>query len=111
MSACDNGEEAGVLPRLLARSPDRGDTTMPRKMKAHEIYRCATAYTKIKSHQIIEALYTDFTSWEGLLDFEPVIRAPNGSRIPLIKDPTMLIGVAQFQDADVAIIATHTTMA
>jgi acetyl-CoA carboxylase carboxyl transferase beta subunit len=81
---------------------------MPRKMKAHEIYRCATAYTKIKSHQIIEALYTDFTSWEGLLDFEPVIRAPNGSRIPLIKDPTMLIGVAQFQDADVAIIAQQT---
>ena len=40
---------------------------MLHKMTAREIYRCATAYHKIKSRQIIESLYTDFTSWEGLL--------------------------------------------
>jgi hypothetical protein len=81
---------------------------MLRKMPAHEIYRCATAYHKIKSRQIIEALYTDFTSWEGLLDFAPTLRAPNGSTIALTKDPAMLIGVAQFQGTDVAIIAQQT---
>jgi hypothetical protein len=45
---------------------------MLRKMTACEIYRCATAYNKIKSRQIVEALYTDFTSWEGLLNFGAV---------------------------------------
>ncbi len=81
---------------------------MLRKMTAREIYRCATAYHKIKSRQIIEALYTDFTSWEGLLDFAPTLRAPNGSTIALTKDPAMIIGVAQFQGTDVAIIAQQT---
>jgi acetyl-CoA carboxylase carboxyl transferase subunit alpha len=81
---------------------------MLRKMTAREIYRCATAYHKIKSRQIIESLYTDFTSWEGLLDFAPTLRAPNGSTISLIKDPAMIIGVAQFQGTDVAIIAQQT---
>ena len=81
---------------------------MLRKMTAREIYRCATAYHKIKSRQIIEALYTDFTSWEGLLDFAPIIRAPDGSMMHLTKDPAMLIGVAQFQGTDVAIIAQQT---
>jgi acetyl-CoA carboxylase carboxyl transferase beta subunit len=84
------------------------DATMLRKLKAREIYGYATAYGKIKSHQIIEALYTDFTSWEGLLDFAPVLRAPNGSTIILVSDPAMRIGVAQFQDTDVAIIAQQT---
>src|SRR5215475_13279255 len=81
---------------------------MLRKMTAREIYRCATAYNKIKSRQITESLYTDFTSWEGLLDFAPTLRAPNGSTISLTKDPAMLIGVAQFQGTDVAIIAQQT---
>ena len=39
---------------------------MLRKMTAREIYRCATAYHKIKSRQIIEALYADFTWWDRL---------------------------------------------
>ena len=81
---------------------------MLRKMTAREIYRCATAYHKLKSRQIVEALYTDFTSWEGLLDFAPTVRAPNGSTIALTKDPAMIIGVAQFQGTDVAIIAQQT---
>ena len=81
---------------------------MLRKMTACEIYPCATAYNKIKSRQIVEALYTDFTSWEGLLDFVPTIRAPNGSPIALAKDPAIIIGVAQFQGTDVAIIAQQT---
>ena len=81
---------------------------MPHKMTARELYRCATAYHKIKSRQILESLYTDFTSWEGLLDFAPTLRAPNGSKISLAKDPSMIIGVAQFQGTDVAIIAQQT---
>ncbi|MEE8301027.1 MAG: hypothetical protein V3S24_01185, partial [Candidatus Tectomicrobia bacterium] len=81
---------------------------MPRKMKARDIHQCAISYDKIKSHQIVEALYTDFTSWEGLLDFEPVIRAPNGQPMAFEKDPAMLMGVASFQGRDVAIIAQQT---
>ena len=45
---------------------------MLRKTKPGEIYRAATAYTKIKSRQIVDALYTDLTPWESLLDFEPL---------------------------------------
>jgi acetyl-CoA carboxylase carboxyl transferase beta subunit len=81
---------------------------MSRKMRAREIYQSATSYSKIKSQQIIDALYTDFTSWEGLLDFEPVIRTPRGDAVVLEKDPTMILGVASFQGKDVAIIAQQT---
>ncbi len=81
---------------------------MPRKMKAREIYHSATSYDKIKSQQIIESLYTDFTPWEGLLDFDPVVRTPNGSTIELRNDPAMIVGAANFQGVDVAIIAQQT---
>jgi acetyl-CoA carboxylase carboxyl transferase beta subunit len=81
---------------------------MLRKMKARDIHRCATSYSKIKSRQIIEDLYTDFTSWEGLLDFEPVVRTPNGATMTFDKDPSMIVGVANFQGMDVAVIAQQT---
>lgn len=81
---------------------------MARKLKAREIHQQATSTRKIKSHQIIEALYTNFTSWQELLDFNPVIRAPNGASIRLENDPTMCVGVAHFEGRDVAIIAQQT---
>lgn len=81
---------------------------MLRKMKSRDIYRCATSYEKIKAQQIIEELYTDFTPWEGLLDFDPVIRAPSGKTIKLRNDPAIIVGVASFQGTDVAIIAQQT---
>ena len=81
---------------------------MLRKVKARDIYSYATSYDKIKSQQIIESLYTDFTPWEGLLDFDPVVRAPNGATIELRHDPAMIVGVADFQGLDVAIIAQQT---
>jgi len=81
---------------------------MLRKMKARDIYHCATSYEKIKAQQIIESLYTDFTPWEGLLDFDPIVRAPNGNTIQLRHDPAMIIGIANFQGIDVAVIAQQT---
>lgn len=81
---------------------------MLRKMKARDIYRCATSYNKIKAQDIIESLYTDFTSWEGILDFDPVVRTPNGKTIELRHDPTMMVGVANLQGTDVAVIAQQT---
>ena len=81
---------------------------MLRKVKARDIYSYATSYDKIKSQQIIESLYTDFTPWEGLLDFDPVVRAPNGATIELRHDPAMIVGVADFQGLDVAVIAQQT---
>jgi acetyl-CoA carboxylase carboxyl transferase beta subunit len=77
-------------------------------MKAREIYACATSYTKIKSQQIVEALYAEFTPWQGLLDFQPVLRAPNGTSLTFQHDPAMMVGVGRFQDKDVAIIAQQT---
>jgi acetyl-CoA carboxylase carboxyl transferase subunit alpha len=79
-----------------------------RKIKARDIYQCATSYDKIKAQQIIESLYTDFTPWEGILDFAPLVRAPNGNTIDLRNDPAMMVGVAHFQGIDVAIIAQQT---
>ncbi len=70
---------------------------MLRKMKAADIHRCATSYSKINSHLILDALYNDFTPWEGLLDFDSVVRAPSGSPIVLKNDPAMIVGVATFQ--------------
>ena len=81
---------------------------MLRKVKARDIYAYATSYDKIKSQQIIESIYTDFTPWEGLLDFDPVMRAPNGAAIELRHDPAMIVGVADFQGIDVAVIAQQT---
>ncbi|ETW94219.1 MAG: hypothetical protein ETSY1_35820 [Candidatus Entotheonella factor] len=81
---------------------------MLRKIKVRDIYSCATSYDKIKSQQIIESLYTDFTPWEGLLDFDSTLRAPNGKTIELRNDPAMIVGVANFQGMDVAIIAQQT---
>lgn len=81
---------------------------MPRKTRARDIHRAATSYDKIKARQIVDALYTDFTPWEGLLDFEPVARAPTGAPLRFDHDPAMLIGVADFQGTDVAIIAQQT---
>jgi acetyl-CoA carboxylase carboxyl transferase beta subunit len=78
---------------------------MLRKIKVRDVYRYATAYNKIKARDLIDELYTDFTSWEALLDFEPRLKAPNGEVISLAKDPAMLVGVAEFQGKDVAIIA------
>ena len=81
---------------------------MLRKIKARDIYQCATSYDKIKAQQIIKSLYTDFTPWEGILDFAPLVRAPNGNTIDLRNDPAMMVGVAHFQGIDVAIIAQQT---
>ena len=69
---------------------------MVRKIKVRDIHRCATAYNKIKSRDLLEALYAEFTSWEGLLDFEPRVTAPNGEVITLDRDPAMVVGVAEF---------------
>ena len=77
-------------------------------MKAREIYASATSYTKIKSQQIVDTLYTEFTPWQGLLDFQPAYRAPNGTSITFQHDPAMIVGVGRFQDHDVAIIAQQT---
>jgi acetyl-CoA carboxylase alpha subunit len=77
-------------------------------MKAREIYECATSYTKIKSQQIVETLYTEFTPWQGLLDFQPVLRTPTGTTLTFQHDPAMIVGVGRFQDHDVAIIAQQT---
>jgi acetyl-CoA carboxylase carboxyl transferase beta subunit len=81
---------------------------MPRKMKARDIHQRAVSYNKIKSSQVVDALYTDFTSWEGLLDFQPTLRTPNGDILTFEKDPAMLVGVANFQGRDVAIVAQQT---
>lgn len=81
---------------------------MPRKMKARDIHQCAVSYDKIKSAQIIDGLYSEFTSWEGLLDFHPTLRAPNGHTLSFEKDPAMRVGVANFQGRDVAIVAQQT---
>ena len=77
-------------------------------MKARDIHRSATSYEKIKSHQVIEALYTEFTPWEGLLDFEPAVHTPNGGALDLRSDPALTLGVAEFQGHDVAVIAQQT---
>ena len=81
---------------------------MVRKIKVRDIHRCATAYNKIKSRDLLDALYAEFTSWEGLLDFEPRVTAPNGEVITLDRDPAMVVGVAEFQGKDVAVIAQQT---
>jgi acetyl-CoA carboxylase alpha subunit len=81
---------------------------MPRRMKARDIHQCAVSYDKIKSSQIIDALYTDFTSWEGLLDFQPIWRTPTGQTLTFEKDPAIRVGVANFQGRDVAIVAQQT---
>jgi acetyl-CoA carboxylase carboxyl transferase beta subunit len=83
-------------------------SSMLRKVKARDLHRYATTYHKIKARHILEALYSDFTSWEGLLDFVPRLKAPNGSPLVFEKDPAMLVGVASFQGRDVAIIAQQT---
>jgi len=77
-------------------------------MKALDIYRYATSYDKIKSQQIIDGLYTGFTPWEGILDFKPSLKLPNGEVLTLQHDPAMIIGIAEFHGHDVAIIAQQT---
>lgn len=103
LESLDLGRRRGGEYRLAWEPPQT-----PPPMTAREIFQCATAYNKIKADQILEALYSNFMSWEKLHDFTPVVRAPDGRRIDLSPDPAMRIGVAHFEGTAVAIVAQHT---
>ena len=82
-------------------------TKPPKALVAHEE---AKTYNRIKSKHVIEYLYEDFVPWHALPDFRHKIDAPDGSKIELVDDPAVIVGVGTLKGTDqkMAVVAQQT---
>ena len=76
-------------------------------LQAHEE---AKSYQRIKSKNLIGTIFTDFTPWNKLSEFQSFLYAPSGKKIEFVNDPAVIIGTAVFKGTGerVAIIAQQT---
>ncbi len=83
---------------------------MTRSSKMLEIHEQSRSYKRVKSKNIIESLYTDFTPWNELDGFSNAMVAPAGKIVEFVDDPAVIIGTAKLKGKNkkVAIIAQQT---
>ena len=83
---------------------------MTKPPKALVIHEEAKTYNRIKSKHVIEYLYEDFVPWHSLPDFRHKIDAPDGSKIELVDDPAVIVGVGTLKGTNqkMAIVAQQT---
>jgi len=83
---------------------------MSKPHKAITAHNEAKSYNRVKSKNVLEKLYTDFTPWHELEGFNNHITAPTGMRIELQDDPAVIIGTATLKSTGkkIAIIAQQT---
>jgi len=95
------------------------------KNRALEMYQSLRSYKRITTQEIIDALYTEFISWQDLTrqGFLPKIRTPAGYELTVDPDPsektasprtllkkTGIVGTGIFKNQRVAIIAQQTPL-
>lgn len=90
------------------------------RKRALDIYQALHSYRRVRSSDVIPAMYTNFTSWERLTGFAPILQSPAGHTITIdpennLDDPkrqlikrTYLVGTGSFGHRRVAVIAQQT---
>ncbi len=83
---------------------------MPNKSKAVEAHEEAKSYKRIKARPIVELLYSDFTHWSKLEDFQTYFQTPTGRKVEIQDDPAIIAGVGTLKKngRQVAVIAQQT---
>ncbi|MDP3779225.1 MAG: carboxyl transferase domain-containing protein [bacterium] len=90
------------------------------KKRALDVYQALHSYQRVRASDVVPAIYTNFTPWNHIADFTPLIQTPAGHTITIdpannLDDPkrqllkkTCIVGIGSFGHRRVAVIAQQT---